>query len=248
MESAVEAHERRVTAENTPFGAKCRQRIEDQFVEGARTEAELTKLTKEQRDAWRTPPAVFAWLSMRFNFEVDAAATAENALCARFFEDGLNTTWSAHATMVYCNPPYSQLAQWLAKAEEESRRGCGSVLVIPSHKGELWWHYEIVGHAHEVILFGGRMRFGHPLTGRPLLQAPFGSSAVVFLANPDGGRVNTLLSSALMTEHINKSVPPEQIKRPTVRPSRPESTRRKRRSPTIVADEKTPPPPAKRVK
>lgn len=202
---------------------------------------EKRKLTKEERDSWRTPPAVFKWLSLRFNFEVDAAATSTNSLCARFFEDGLNTTWADHATLVYCNPPYSQLALWLAKAETESRRGCASVIVIPSHKGELWWHYEIVGHAHEVILFGGRMRFGHPCTGRPLLQAPFGSSAIVYLANTDGGRVNTILQSVLMTEHINKKlVSMEEIKRPTVRPSRPESTRRKKRPPVTEAEQTTP--------
>ncbi|WP_368537037.1 DNA N-6-adenine-methyltransferase, partial [Enterobacter hormaechei] len=35
----------------------------------------------DQRDLWRTPPALFASLDAEFCFQLDAAAAPHNALC-----------------------------------------------------------------------------------------------------------------------------------------------------------------------
>lgn len=50
----------------------------------------------EQRDSWRTPPALFAALNAEFIFQMDAAATEENRLCRLFIseeENTLTTSW-----------------------------------------------------------------------------------------------------------------------------------------------------------
>ncbi len=103
---------------------------------------------------------------LNFDFEVDAAAEEDNALCERFFTDGLATTWSAHARRIYINPPYSDIPRWLQKAYEESQLGCTCVVLIPSHKGESWWDEWVVDHAERVILLKGRLRFVHPVSGQ----------------------------------------------------------------------------------
>ena len=38
-----------------------------------------------EKDEWRTPPALFKILNGQFHFQLDAAATSENALCPLFF-------------------------------------------------------------------------------------------------------------------------------------------------------------------
>ncbi|MDR9993266.1 DNA N-6-adenine-methyltransferase, partial [Enterobacter hormaechei subsp. steigerwaltii] len=38
----------------------------------------------DQRDLWRTPPALFASLDAEFCFQLDAAAAPHNALCRKF--------------------------------------------------------------------------------------------------------------------------------------------------------------------
>jgi hypothetical protein len=44
----------------------------------------------EQRDSWRTPPALPA-LNAEFIFQMDAAATEENRLCRLFISEEENT-------------------------------------------------------------------------------------------------------------------------------------------------------------
>ena len=40
--------------------------------------------TADQRDLWRTPPALFASLDAEFCFQLDAAAAPHNTLCRKF--------------------------------------------------------------------------------------------------------------------------------------------------------------------
>ncbi|MDH0752583.1 phage N-6-adenine-methyltransferase [Citrobacter freundii] len=45
----------------------------------------------DQRDLWRTPPALFAALDAEFCFQLDAAAAPHNALCRKFITAEQNT-------------------------------------------------------------------------------------------------------------------------------------------------------------
>lgn len=45
----------------------------------------------DQRDLWRTPPALFASLDAEFCFQLDAAAARHNALCRKFITVEQNT-------------------------------------------------------------------------------------------------------------------------------------------------------------
>ena len=69
-----------------------------------------SKTPAEQRDCWRTPPWLFAWLDERFEFDVDLAADDENALCGMYFtpeSSALSQPWyvpSISHRSVFCHP------------------------------------------------------------------------------------------------------------------------------------------------
>lgn len=57
---------------------------------------------------WETPQAFFDDLDKEFHFTLDAAASAGNAKCERYFteqDNALNKEWSEST---YCNPPYGR--------------------------------------------------------------------------------------------------------------------------------------------
>lgn len=123
-------------------------------------------------DNWRTPRYVFDWLARRYAFEVDLAASRENALCAAWLtpaDDALGVDWHAHWLVGWCNPPYSDPAPWLAKAREEACSGFTTVLLVPTPNGERHFGAHVFDVATEVIFITGRLAFlgadGEPVAG-----------------------------------------------------------------------------------
>ena len=140
-------------------------------------------------DEWSTPDALFEGLHREFGFTVDAAATSENAKCSAFWtaeEDGLTQAWAGH--VVWCNPPYSRLAEWLARAARAAqyeRTTC--VLLIPARTDTKAWHAHVWDEERhrprrgvEIRFIKGRVRFGESNNG-----APFPSAVVIFHARKD---------------------------------------------------------------
>jgi phage N-6-adenine-methyltransferase len=129
---------------------------------------------RSRSDEWATPWDLFARLDAEFHFTLDVCATAGNAKCQRYFtkaDDGLAQTWSGYA---WCNPPYSEVARWMAKALEAARTTAELVVcLVPARTDTAWWHD--VAAQGEVRFLRGRLRFGDSLSG-----APFPSVIVVF--------------------------------------------------------------------
>jgi site-specific DNA-methyltransferase (adenine-specific) len=131
------------------------------------------------RQDWCTPGWLFEALDAEFAFELDAAASSSNALCARFLseaDDALVAPWGARA--VFVNPPYSKLrggiGAWMAKARREAEAGATVVLLVPARMDAGWW-LEHVLEADEVWFIGGRLRFVGATD-----PAPFPSAIVIF--------------------------------------------------------------------
>lgn len=128
---------------------------------------------------WTTPRDLFDELDAEFHFDLDAASTDENALCARHYtktQDGLRQPWSG---AVWCNPPYGrEIGKWVRKAATDNEGGV-SVLLVPARTDTAWWHDWIVGHATEVRFIRGRLRFGDSKA-----SAPFPSAVVVYDKRP----------------------------------------------------------------
>lgn len=125
---------------------------------------------------WSTPQHVFDDLHKEFGFQLDVAASAENAKCAFYFtpeEDGLAQPWAPH--VCFCNPPYGRVTgAWVAKARLESMRGALVVMLLPARTDTKWFHDHVLGHA-EIRFLKGRLRFGGSEN-----SAPFPSMVVVF--------------------------------------------------------------------
>jgi phage N-6-adenine-methyltransferase len=88
-----------------------------------------------ERDNLGTDPALFAKLNERFHFTLDVAATPENAKCEDFYtaeDDGLSLIWHGR---VWCNPPYSQIREWVWKAWREVHPP------TPMAPGSEWCHW-----------------------------------------------------------------------------------------------------------
>jgi site-specific DNA-methyltransferase (adenine-specific) len=131
---------------------------------------------------WRTPPELFARLDRQWGaFEVDAAATTENALCNVFFDTATNALsesvdWGSYGRKIWLNPPYGRdIGQWVAKAYEQSKTRVRVVMLLPARTDTKWWHEYVKPYAFNVEFLRGRVRFSGSKTG-----APFPSAIVVF--------------------------------------------------------------------
>lgn len=127
---------------------------------------------------WETPPEFFRILDDEFGFALDAAASADNALCSHFYNeamDALRFDWTWADGAVWCNPPYgTQIGKWVRKAYEQSQQGATVVMLIPSRTETTYWH-DYVMRAAEIRFVRGRLRFSGSS-----VNAPFPSAVVVF--------------------------------------------------------------------
>ena len=133
---------------------------------------------KANRNDWATPQELFDVLDAEFHFTVDAAASAENAKCARYWteaDDALSIIWTGET--VFCNPPFGRsdgnkvhgLPTWINKARGEHRddvKGTTCVILTPCDPSTGWFK---VAHA-----FADQVRV---LTPRPKYVPPEGIKA-----------------------------------------------------------------------
>lgn len=141
-------------------------------------------------DEWRTPQDFFEALDAEFGFDVDAAASAENAWKESYFgldhpregrRDALAIDWWPWGRVFWLNPPYSKCREFIAKAAESSLKGCTVVCLVPSRTDTRWWHEHVWDReTHqpkagvEIRFVKGRLTFGGAAAG-----APFPSVVIV---------------------------------------------------------------------
>lgn len=141
-----------------------------------------------------TDPELLARLNAQYRFTVDVAASAENMQCPRYFDkeaDGLRQPWAGET--VWCNPPYSDIRPWVAKAWAEPTAHI--VMLLPANRTEQGWWQDLVeperdriGSRLTVQFLRGRLRFiraGGDSIGtneRP----PFGCCLLIWSAVRDG--------------------------------------------------------------
>ena len=76
---------------------------------------------------------------------------------------------------MFCNPPYSNIAEWVEKAFRETRNdNTVVVLLIPSRTDTKYFHNYIY-HRAEIRFIKGRLKFNGSKT-----SAPFPSMIVIF--------------------------------------------------------------------
>lgn len=113
-------------------------------------------------DDWQTPRVIYEALNKRFKFTRDAAATKQNSHCARYWtkeDDALLMDWSAEKAL-FINPPYSKVAEFLAKAHEPET----AVFLIP-FRPQTGFFLQFVWaspYLHEMMIIHRGIRFIHP--------------------------------------------------------------------------------------
>lgn len=159
----------------------------------------------DQRDLWRTPPALFACLNAEFCFQLDAAAAAHNALCRKFItaeQNTLETSWDDYLSIpgyVWLNPPYSDITPFVKKASAESANQIGTVMLVPADTS-VGWFKEAIQTASEVrFITAGRLAFINPVTGKPVSGNNKGSMLIIWHPYPRTHcRFSTVERDALM--------------------------------------------------
>jgi phage N-6-adenine-methyltransferase len=128
-----------------------------------------------------TAPEVFDPLHERFGFTIDVAAQPHNAKLPRYFtpeDDGLVQSWCGER--VWCNPPYSHIEPWVAKAHRSNAELV--VMLVPANRTEQgWWQRQVEpfrdrGPGLRTEFLSGRLRFiAHDATEiKPNERPPFG--------------------------------------------------------------------------
>ena len=136
-------------------------------------------LLSSQRHDWQTPKSFFRAVEAEFGpFEIDAAASSENTLCPKFWDeqtDALKQDWCGKRS--WCNPPYGRrLNLWVAKAYKTIGSGGIVVMLIPARTDTSYFHDYIWGkNGVRVRFLRGRLKFDN---GK--YPAPFPSMLGVF--------------------------------------------------------------------
>ncbi len=145
------------------------------------------------QDCYRTPPELLAAVRSDFGltFTLDAAADESNAVCDDFLTGphdpegecfcGLCTRWKG---VVWCNPPYSNVAPWVTKARMSAEVHGTTVAMLLLADTSTRWFAHGVRTAETYLLTPGRVSFIDPETGQPARGNRIGS--VLFIWRPHG--------------------------------------------------------------
>lgn len=132
---------------------------------------------RDLRQEWETPQDFFGVVDREFRFQLDAAATAENAKCEAYYSpeaDSLSIRWpwvlpeSSHilptSSRVWLNPGFAKPEPWVQKAYKEAQKHAAAVVVVMAliSPSTDWWR-DWAMKASEIRLLGGkRVQFKAP--------------------------------------------------------------------------------------
>lgn len=135
------------------------------------------------RDLWSTPSELVAWMEIEYgDYDIDAAASKENAVCEKFYSKETNCLkrWWGSNKHIWLNPPYSNITPFVKKAIEQMDHNNQIDILLPCDTSTGWF-YEAQQRAAEIILITGevyqeggteysrtgRLAFTSALTGKP---------------------------------------------------------------------------------
>lgn len=133
-----------------------------------------------KKQDWLTPKYLFDYFNETFKFTLDPCASADNALCKKFYtehDDGLSKSWENEH--VFLNPPYGRdIGKWIEKAYKESADNNALVVCLLPARTDTHWFWDYCKHGF-IMFLQGRVKFsGHKNS------APFPSMIVVFSPFP----------------------------------------------------------------
>jgi phage N-6-adenine-methyltransferase len=128
-------------------------------------------------DEWETPPDLFKRFDAQYGFTLDAAASRLNAKCVRFnsLEEPEKYPWTDE--VVWCNPPYSDISRFVARAAE--RQAKVTVMLLPVRTDTKWFHTYCTGEGVTLRFLRGRVKFLRD--GVPMGSPPFASMICIWV-------------------------------------------------------------------
>jgi phage N-6-adenine-methyltransferase len=160
----------------------------------------------EPSDEWYTTQVIIdkclalAGLPADHEFDLDVAACEASHWAPRYYtqaDNGLAQPWDAQH--VWCNPPYSKIAPWVAKAHEWRMHRNGALgpraersdaatllMLLPANRTEQpWWQQHVEPYRRmpsvlDVHFLAGRQKFIRGTTGEKPQGNPCGSVLLVF--------------------------------------------------------------------
>ena len=127
-------------------------------------------------DEWATPQHIFDELNNEFGFDLDVCANESNHKCNDYYsieDDGLSKDWSGRR--VFCNPPYSNIAEWVKKAFYETKNNNTLVVLLIPSRTDTKYFQNYIYNRSEIRFIKGRLKFGNSKN-----SAPFPSMIVIF--------------------------------------------------------------------
>jgi phage N-6-adenine-methyltransferase len=123
---------------------------------------------ESRSQSWATPQELFDRLDGEFHFNVDLAASTENAKCRQFYserDDAFQHEWQG---VGWLNPPFNSpdvpLRRWVKRAYHAATKGATVVMLCPAHTNTNWWH-DFCMRASEIRFLRGRPKFGDAKCG-----------------------------------------------------------------------------------
>ena len=129
-------------------------------------------MPKSKSDHWGTPPDLYAKLNAEFDFNFDPCPLSWTPA----EPDGLTQEWG---TRSFCNPPYSNTAEWIRKAHAEWKKGKTIVMLLNAVTDTKAFHTYIYNQA-ELRFLKGRIKFVDPSNPSKRADSPRPSMLVIF--------------------------------------------------------------------
>ena len=159
------------------------------------------------RDLWSTPYELVAWMESEYgDYDIDAAASKENAVCEKFYRKETNCLkrWWGSNKHIWLNPPYSNITPFVKKAIEQMEHNNQIDILLPCDTSTGWF-YEAQQRAAEIIWITGevyqeggteysrtgRLAFTSALTGKPVQGNNKGSVIFVMRKLKEGEEQKT---------------------------------------------------------
>lgn len=112
-----------------------------------------------KNDNWTTPKKLFDKFNRQVTFNLDAAASKENALCKRYLtkEDDALLYAPKVKDRIFCNPPYSLAKEF---AEKFLHPTVHCVMLLPVRSDREWFQTMIHNPDFRLRWITGRLHFG----------------------------------------------------------------------------------------
>lgn len=131
------------------------------------------------KDNWETPQHFYDLWGAKYKCNLDVAASSENTKCVDYFDierNGLLCDWDGR---VWCNPPYSNLKAWTARAYRQ-RNNCEIIICLLPAKTDTQWFHSFVYRKAALFFIKGRIAFELNHTVGGCGRTPFPSMIAIY--------------------------------------------------------------------